>query len=126
MRELLLRAVQFDVFLRRRFELRAVKHDQQLVSPYFPQPAYRCAGGRKQRLNLSMLIDWSSTKRPENTGIWVRVTLTTGEVLYGVLPNNLLKALRDPFQIRRYHQKRSIPRAEVRTLEVLGVIAPPR
>jgi hypothetical protein len=67
--------------------------------------------------------------RPKAPGLWVRVTFRDGEVLEGVMPNNLAAeplgfAIVPPdptFQ----NQRIFVPRASVQTVEVLGVIGSP-
>jgi hypothetical protein len=75
---------------------------------------------RKQRTFLS---------RPKASGLWVRVKFRDGEMLEGVMPNNLLSepsgfAMVPPdptFQ----NQRMFVPREAVTAVEVLGVIGSP-
>ena len=67
--------------------------------------------------------------RPKAGGLWVRVKFRDGEMLEGVMPNNLLGELNgfaivppDPtFQSQRIF----VPREAVTAVEVLGVIGSP-
>ena len=67
--------------------------------------------------------------RPKAAGLWVRVKFRDGEMLEGVMPNNLLGELNgfaivppDPtFQSQRIF----VPREAVTAVEVLGVIGSP-
>jgi hypothetical protein len=68
--------------------------------------------------------------RPKMEGLWVRLQFRDGEVIEGVMPNNLL-------QIERYgfsfvppdsfsnQQRVFVPRESLKAVEVLGVIGSP-
>lgn len=67
--------------------------------------------------------------RPKAPGLWVRVQFRDGEILEGVMPNNLLS---DPGGISLVppdpsfqNQRIFIPREAAATVEVLGVIGSP-
>jgi hypothetical protein len=68
--------------------------------------------------------------RPKMDGLWVRLQFRDGDVLEGVMPNNLL-------QIEHYgvsvtppdsfsnQQRVFVPRGSLRSVEVLGVVGSP-
>lgn len=68
--------------------------------------------------------------RPKLEGLWVRMTFRDGELLDGVLPNNLLS-----WEIAGYtvtppepdsnNQKVFVPRSALRSIQVLGVVGSP-
>lgn len=68
--------------------------------------------------------------RPKLDGLWVRMVFRDGEVLDGILPNELLS-----WEIAGYtitppepdsnNQKIFVPREALRTLQVLGVVGSP-
>ena len=67
--------------------------------------------------------------RPKAPGLWVRVQFRDGEILEGVMPNNLLG---DPWGVSLVppdptfqNQRIFIPREAALTVEVLGVIGSP-
>jgi hypothetical protein len=68
--------------------------------------------------------------RPKMEGLWVTFEFRDGEVMEGVLPNNLLQIEvygftaipPDPYS---RHQRVFIPRAAVRSVAVLGVVGSP-
>ena len=68
--------------------------------------------------------------RPKMEGLWVRFTLRDGDVLEGVMPNNLLSVESHGFAVippdpYSNSQRLFIPRIAVRTAEVLGVVGSP-
>ena len=68
--------------------------------------------------------------RPKMAGLWVSLRFRDGEVMEGILPNNLLQIEHhgfavvppDPYGNR---QRVFVPRAAVLSLEVLGVVGSP-
>jgi hypothetical protein len=68
--------------------------------------------------------------RPKMEGLWIRFQFRDGEVMEGVMPNNLLQLETygftaippDPYSPS---QRVFIPRVALRTVEVLGVIGSP-
>jgi len=68
--------------------------------------------------------------RPKMAGLWVRLRFRDGEVMEGILPNNLLQVEThgfvvvppDPYGNR---QKVFVPRAALLGVEVLGVVGSP-
>ena len=68
--------------------------------------------------------------RPKMEGLWVRFRLRDGEVMEGVMPNNLLQLEHygfsaippDPYSNQ---QRVFIPRAALESVEVLGVVGSP-
>ncbi len=68
--------------------------------------------------------------RPKMEGLWVRMTFRDGEVMEGVMPNNLLATEQhgltvippDPYGNQ---QRIFVPRAALRSAEVLGVVGSP-
>ena len=68
--------------------------------------------------------------RPKMEGLWVRFKLRDGDVLEGVMPNNLLQVEHygfaaippDPYGP---HQRIFIPRTSLISVEVLGVVGSP-
>lgn len=68
--------------------------------------------------------------RPKMDGLWVRMHLRDGEVLDGVLSNNLLQITPEGFTVTppdaySNNQKLFIPRAALSELNVLGVVGSP-
>jgi hypothetical protein len=68
--------------------------------------------------------------RPKTDGLWVRMELRDGEVLDGILPNNLLQLDREGFTVTppdaySNNQKLFVPRAALSQLNVLGVVGSP-
>jgi hypothetical protein len=68
--------------------------------------------------------------RPKMEGLWVRFTFQDGEVMEGVMPNNLLAAEPYGFSVvpphpYSAHQRMFLPRAALHSVEVLGVIGSP-
>ncbi|MEO8098656.1 MAG: hypothetical protein ABI811_13215 [Acidobacteriota bacterium] len=68
--------------------------------------------------------------RPKSAGLWVRIRFRDGEVLEGVMPNNLLRNEPNGFSFvppdpTFQNQRIFVPREAVTSLEVLGVIGSP-
>jgi hypothetical protein len=68
--------------------------------------------------------------RPKMEGLWVSFQFRDGEVMEGVLPNNLLQLEYYGFTILppdpySNHQRVFIPRAALQAVEVLGVVGSP-
>ena len=68
--------------------------------------------------------------RPKTEGLWVRLTFRDGELLEGIIPNNLLQLEFNGFtvippdaggQVQRYFA----PRGALQSVEVLGVVGSP-
>jgi len=65
--------------------------------------------------------------RPKHEGIWVRMRLKDGEILDGVMPNNLLQWESQGFSMippdpNLQNQRVYVPRAAVEEIRVLGVV----
>ena len=68
--------------------------------------------------------------RPKTDGLWVRMELRDGEVLEGILPNNLLQLTAEGFTVTppdaySNNQKLFVPRAALTQINVLGVVGSP-
>ena len=68
--------------------------------------------------------------RPKMEGLWVSLRFRDGEVLEGVMPNNLLQVESQGFTIippdpYSNQQRIFVPRAALQSLEVLGVVGSP-
>jgi hypothetical protein len=68
--------------------------------------------------------------RPKTDGLWVRMELRDGEVLDGILSNNLLQLTLEGFMVTppdayANNQKLFIPRAALAQFHVLGVVGSP-
>ena len=68
--------------------------------------------------------------RPRIEGLWVSFQFRDGEVLEGVMPNNLLQVEHQGFTLippdpYSNNQRIFIPRAALRSVEVLGVVGSP-
>lgn len=68
--------------------------------------------------------------RPKMEGLWVRFVFRDGEVMEGVMPNNLLPVEQYGFTVippdpYSNQQRLFIPRAALRSAEVLGVVGSP-
>ncbi len=68
--------------------------------------------------------------RPKTDGLWVRMELRDGEVLDGILSNNLLQLTQEGFTVTppdaySNNQKLFVPRAALSQLNVLGVVGSP-
>ncbi|MGA2134454.1 MAG: hypothetical protein ABSH50_19355 [Bryobacteraceae bacterium] len=70
------------------------------------------------------------TTRPKMDGLWVRVKFRDGEVIDGILANNLLLIEPQGFTVvppdpYSNNQRLFLPRAALRELQVLGVVGSP-
>lgn len=68
--------------------------------------------------------------RPKMEGLWVRLHFRDGELMDGVLPNNLLLLDRQGYTITppepySNNQRVFVPREALETLQVLGVVGSP-
>jgi hypothetical protein len=68
--------------------------------------------------------------RPKMEGLWVSFLFRDGEVLHGVMPNNLLQVEPQGFTVIPPDsfgnvQRVFVPRQAVRSVEVLGVVGSP-
>ncbi len=68
--------------------------------------------------------------RPKMEGLWVRLQFQDGELLEGVIPNNLLQMERYGLTVippdpNGNSQRVFVPRAALRSAEVLGVVGSP-
>ena len=68
--------------------------------------------------------------RPKMEGLWVTFRFRDGDVMEGVLPNNLLQLEHYGFSVippdpYSNHQRVFIPRISLRSVEVLGVVGSP-
>ncbi len=68
--------------------------------------------------------------RPKLEGLWVRMVFRDGEVMDGILPNNLLVWETAGFTVTPpepdgNHQKVFVPRQALRSIQVLGVVGSP-
>jgi hypothetical protein len=68
--------------------------------------------------------------RPKMEGLWVRMTFRDGDVLEGVMPNNLLQVEPYGFSVVppdsfSNQQRVFVPRGSLRSVEVLGVVGSP-
>ena len=68
--------------------------------------------------------------RPKMEGLWIRLQFHDGEVLEGILPNNLLQVEPYGFTVippdpYGNQQRVFVPRAALRAVEVLGVVGSP-
>lgn len=68
--------------------------------------------------------------RPKMEGLWVRMKFRDGEVLDGVLPNNLLQLDRQGYTVTppepySNNQRIFVPREALLTIQVLGVVGSP-
>ena len=68
--------------------------------------------------------------RPKMEGLWMRFTFRDGEVMEGVMPNNLLTVEAYGFSVVPPHpysaqQRVFLPRPALRLVEVLGVVGSP-
>ena len=68
--------------------------------------------------------------RPKMEGLWVRLQFRDGDVLEGVMPNNLLQVETYGFTVVppdsfSNQQKVFVPRGSLRSVEVLGVVGSP-
>lgn len=68
--------------------------------------------------------------RPKMDGLWVRLAFRDGDIIEGVLPNNLLQLEHYGFTVippDSYSNRQRVfaPRAALRSVEVLGVVGSP-
>ena len=68
--------------------------------------------------------------RPKQEGLWVRMVFLDGEVMDGILPNNLLSweaagLTVTPPEPDSNNQKVFVPREALRSVQVLGVVGSP-
>jgi hypothetical protein len=68
--------------------------------------------------------------RPKMAGLWVRLEFRDGEIMEGILPNNLLQLEPRGFGVippdpNGNAQRVFIPRTALRSVEVLGVVGSP-
>jgi hypothetical protein len=68
--------------------------------------------------------------RPKLEGLWVRMVFRDGEVMDGILPNNLLVWEAAGFTVTPpepdgNHQKVFVPREALRSVQILGVVGSP-
>ena len=68
--------------------------------------------------------------RPKLDGLWVRMQLRDGEIMDGILSNDLLQLVADGFTVvppdpYSNNQKLFVPRAGLRQIHVLGVVGSP-
>ena len=68
--------------------------------------------------------------RPKMEGLWVRLQFRDGDVLEGVMPNNLLQVEPYGFSVAppdsfSNQQRIFVPRGSLRSVEVLGVVGSP-
>jgi hypothetical protein len=68
--------------------------------------------------------------RPKLEGLWVRMSFRDGEVLDGILPNNLLSwdiagYMVTPPESDANNQRVFVPRQALRSIQVLGVVGSP-
>lgn len=68
--------------------------------------------------------------RPKMEGLWVRLSFRDDDVMEGVMPNNLLQIEHYGFTVIPpdsfgNHQRLFVPRAALRSVEVLGVVGSP-
>jgi len=71
------------------------------------------------------------TTRPRTEGLWVRLRFKDGDVLEGMMPNDLLQAsaegyLINPPDLRSNTQRMFVPRSALESLTVLAVIGATR
>jgi hypothetical protein len=68
--------------------------------------------------------------RPKIEGLWVRLQFRDGEIMEGILPNNLLQLEHNGFTVippdpYSNQQRVFVPRTALRLVEVLGVVGSP-
>jgi hypothetical protein len=68
--------------------------------------------------------------RPKTEGLWIRLQFRDGDVLEGVMPNNLLQVDAYGFSVSPPDsfgnlQRVFVPRGSLRSVEVLGVVGSP-
>lgn len=70
------------------------------------------------------------SSRPKTTGLWLRLQFRDGEIMDGVMSNNLLQMQSQGFTVippdpGYQNQKVFVPRAAVASIQVLGVVGSP-
>ena len=80
--------------------------------------------------NPERLLHKRFSIRPRTAGLWLRLTLSDGEELEGLAPNDLsliqgTGLLLTPPDTRSNTQRIYVPRQAIQTLEVVALIAPP-
>ena len=70
------------------------------------------------------------TTRPKTTGLWLRLHFRDGEIMDGIMSNNLLQVEPQGFSFippdpGYQNQKIFVPRAALATIQVLGVVGSP-
>ena len=70
------------------------------------------------------------TSRPKTTGLWLRLHFRDGEIMDGIMSNNLLQVEPQGFSFippdpGYQNQKVFVPRAALSTIQVLGVVGSP-
>ena len=70
------------------------------------------------------------TTRPKTTGLWLRLHFRDGEIMDGIMSNNLLQVEPHGFSFippdpGYQNQKVFVPRAALATIQVLGVVGSP-
>ena len=70
------------------------------------------------------------TTRPKTTGLWLRLHFRDGEIMDGIMSNNLLQVEPQGFSFippdpGYQNQKVFVPRAALATIQVLGVVGSP-
>jgi hypothetical protein len=68
--------------------------------------------------------------RPKMTGLWVRVEFRDGDVMEGIIPNNLMQLETQGFTVippdpMSQHQRMFLPRTALKSVAVLGVVGSP-
>jgi hypothetical protein len=68
--------------------------------------------------------------RPKMAGLWVRVEFRDGDVMEGIIPNNLMQLESQGFTLIppdsfSNHQRIFVPRTALKLVEVLGVVGSP-
>jgi hypothetical protein len=81
--------------------------------------------------NSDSLTRKTFTTRPRTEGLWVRLRFKDGEVLEGMMPNDLMQNIYDgylvtPPDLRSNTQRIFIPRSALESLTVLAVIGAAR
>lgn len=70
------------------------------------------------------------TTRPKMEGLWVRMRLRDGELLDGIVPNNLLTIEGPGYMVappdsNSNNQRLFVPRAALQSMQVMGVVGSP-
>jgi len=84
-----------------------------------------------EQSNPERLLHKCFTTRPRSAGLWLRMTLKDGEELEGLAANDRsliggAGIFMAPPDARSNTQRLFVPRQSIQTLEVVGLIAPPR